>query len=574
MIKKLNNKLINQIAAGEVVDDPSSIIKELIENAIDSKATKITISLISSGLDKIIIKDNGVGMNKKDLQLCFERFTTSKISKLDDLQNIKSLGFRGEALASIASISQLNIKSKHKSSSTGNEIQLDFGKRSDIKPSAIDNGTIIDVSKIFFNVPVRKKFMKSENIEYRKIIQTINLFSLSNPNIEFIVSNNNKIINHYKKEFLENRIINVLGKPFKSNLLEINYKKDNYQITGFIGSLSVVKKRRGNQYIYINNRYIKNRLIDITVFNCYRALLERGEYPFYLLKINYPYDEIDVNVHPKKIEIKFRNEHKIQYLINKAIAIKLKEVNKVIPSFSTIDQSTELIENMQLDFKSEKIQTLSNYNDATLSTAEKRISITNNKDTEELIIEDKKIWQIHNKYIITELTSGIVIIDQHVAHERILYEIALDALENKGLNSQSILFPQTIEFNQEDFTYFNDILPYLIKIGFKIRIFGDNAIIVEGVPPELPLGKEKEIIKEVLEHSAQNKKINSSFIEYMAATYACKAAIKAGDSLSYTECSELIDKLFNTNYPYYCPHGRPIIVNLTIDELDKRFERH
>ena len=342
----------------------------------------------------------------------------------------------------------------------------------------------------------------------------------------------------------------------------------------FFLSFSLVKKRRANQYIFINDRFINNRLIDITVYNCYRSLLERGEHPFYLLNITYPNNEIDVNVHPKKIEIKFRNEHKIQYLINKAIALKLKEIKNVIPSYSTLDNSNELVENMHLDFKNEKIQNISNYNETEITNAERRINKNLDIDTDEMVVKDKEIWQIHNKYIITELTSGIVIIDQHVAHERILYENAIEALENQGLESQSILFPQTIEFDEVEFTYLNDILPYLMKIGFKIRNFGKNSIIVEGVPPELSVGKEKVIINDVLEHNAQNKKFNSSFIEYMASTYACKAAIKAGDSLSYSECTELIDKLFNTNYPYYCPHGRPIIVNLTIDELDKRFERH
>ena len=284
MIKKLNNKLINQIAAGEVVDDPSSIIKELIENSIDSGATKITISLFSSGLDKIILKDNGSGMTKKDLSLCFERFTTSKISKLNDLQNIKSLGFRGEALASIASISNLNIKTKHHSHTNGNEVQLNFGKSSNIKPCALAQGTIIDVSKIFFNVPARKKFLKSERIEYRKVIKIINLFSLSNPNIDISVSNNNKNINNYKKANLDTRIVDVLGSSYNNNLLEINFSKDDYIIKGYIGTLSAVKKRKGHQYIFINDRYINNRLIDITVYNCYRSLLERGEHPFYLLR--------------------------------------------------------------------------------------------------------------------------------------------------------------------------------------------------------------------------------------------------------------------------------------------------
>jgi len=573
MIKKLDSKLINQIAAGEVVDDPSSIIKELVENSIDAKSKNITISLFNSGIDGIIIKDDGHGITESDLNLAFNRFTTSKISTLDDLQNIHTLGFRGEALASIASISEIVIKTLSVNSNKAFEMSISAGNTKEIKPSVLESGTIIDIKRLFHNVPARKKFLKSSALEYRKITKVFKNFALFNHEVSFSLFHNNKLVNKYKKESLKNRITDIFGKDYENNIIEINYAKDGYSINGYIGNLSLVKKRKSNQYSYVNKRSINNRLIDISIHNCYKSLLERGEYPFYALNITCPPTDLDVNVHPKKLEVKFKSEHKVQYMINKAIAMELKKIDNIIPQYSNInDGYEELKENMSFAFDNSSINNEPiNYNDLVIN-AEKRIeSIDDELNTGS---NDAKIWQIHNKYIITELTSGLVIIDQHVAHERILYEIAIKSLEEDGMDSQSIIFPQTIKFDNEEFTYLEEIIPYLMKIGFKLRLFGNNSIIIEGVPPELSLGREKEIINNILDHYIQNKKFNSSFIEYMAATYACKAAIKAGEKLSYEECSSLLDRLFNTKYPYYCPHGRPVIVNLTIDELDKRFERH
>jgi len=572
MIKKLDSTLINQIAAGEVVDDPSSIIKELIENSIDANATNISINIYKSGIDGIIIKDNGDGLDKNDLSVAFNRFTTSKISLLADLEDIKTLGFRGEALASIASISNIFIKSKSsKSNTSGHEMSIKESKISDIKPSSINKGTIIDIRNIFYNVPARKKFLKSETIEYRKIIKVFKNFSISNPQIDFTLLHNDKLVNRYHKTSDKNRIIQIFGSEYNNNLLKVEFDRDGYSINGYVGNLSLLKKRKTNQFTFVNTRSINNKLIDISIYNCYKGLLERGEYPFYMLKISCPAEQLDVNVHPKKLEVKFKNEHKIQYVINKGVSTTLKSIENVIPQYTNVDsQYEELNENMSFTFDDE-VSNKINYRNL-VTNAERRIQKIEESDDNQNL--DKKIWQIHNKYIITELTSGLVIIDQHVAHERILYEIAIKALEEDGMDSQAIIFPQTIEFNDEDFTYLVDIVPYLVKIGFKIRLFGEKSIIVEGVPPELTLGKEKDIINNILDHYIENKKFNSTFIEYMASTYACKAAIKAGDKLSYIESSELIDKLFSTKYPYYCPHGRPVIVNLSIEELDKRFERH
>ena len=562
LIKKLDNKLINQIAAGEVVDNPGSVVKELIENSLDAKPTKIDIIIYSGGHKKIIVKDNGHGIKKDDLKNAFKRFATSKISNQSDLYDINTLGFRGEALPSIASVSNVKLSSRYKKN-TANEILINGGEFVSINPSNLTIGTKIEINNLFYNVPARKKFLKKEAYEYRNILKIYKTYALLHPDIQFTLSHNDKKIYVNKKTNSYNRIIDILGKEYNGNIIEIDFKYENYIISGFIGNLSVLKKSTGNQFIYINNRYIYNRLINNTVLNTYGSLKDRSEYPFYLLNISVPNNLLDVNVHPKKTQVKFENELQIQHIIKKSLSKELKAFNNMIPKMYT---NTENYDNTVLDIPFKK--NLNDSNSINTKTIEK---IFNQQSTE--IEEDIKVWQIHNKYLLTEISSGLVIIDQHVAHERILYESAKSSLEGSGINSQKLMFPVTINYEPEQYQSLIEIIPYLNKIGFDIREFGQSSIIIEGSPPGLSIGKEREVINDILDNFIEHNKINSSFIDYMAATYSCKAAIKAGDYLEEEECINLINQLFATNHPYYCPHGRPIIINLTISDLDKRFER-
>ena len=559
---KLNDNLINQIAAGEVVDNPASVIKELIENSIDAKSKTIKVYIEDGGKKNILVVDDGEGMHKEDLVNAFERFATSKIENEKDLSNINTLGFRGEALPSISSVSQIIIKSKNKSN-TGHLLEINGGKINNSKPDSISIGTSIHVKNLFFNVPARLKFLKKDASEYQKILILFKVFALSNPEISFSLHNNKKEIYNLLSSDLKSRIINIYGNDYKDSLIEVDFMQDNFNVTGFIGNLSLVKKRRGNQYSFINGRYIINPLINQTVYNSYDSLINRGEFPFFLLNLKLNNSFIDINVHPKKTEIKFKNEMQIQHIVKKSIVKALKNKLKVIPNLYTPKENynSQIIgipfnesDNINKSITKDKVDKM---------FLEDSINISN----------DIKVWQIHNKYILTEISSGLIIIDQHVAHERILYEMAKKSLNGDGLNSQKIMFPITLNYTPEDFNNLLDILPYLNKIGFDIREFGENAIIIEGSPPELSNGKEKEVINDILDNFIEHKELNSSFIDYMAATYSCKAAIKAGDKLDETECVNLIDKLFSTKHPYYCPHGRPIIINLTINDLDKRFER-
>ena len=578
MIKKLNSNLINQIAAGEVVDDPSSILKELVENSIDAESKFIEVILSNGGISNIIVIDDGIGIPKDELANAFERFATSKIKDIDDLNNINTLGYRGEALPSIASVSEVIVKSKY-DQETGSTIKFSFGKKVFAKPSDIENGTYIEVRNIFHNVPARKKFLKSESYEYKKILSLFKNFALSNPNIGFRLINNDKKIYDFKSSSLKDRIHSIFGLKTSESIIPIEFKKDEYLISGYIGNLSLVKNNRNYQYLFINGRTIKNQLVNISINNAYRNLIDRSEHPFYILSLTLPPDLVDINVHPKKKEVKFRNEMQIQHIFRKSVSDALKDIFKTIPSFKNFDSTNDVtFGTLPFDntfIKDDSVLSISNSGgnkyDQNIKNAEIRLKNTENNN---VVIDSNNIWQIHNKYIITEITSGLIIIDQHVAHERILYELSKKSLEGDGISSQKILFPKTIKFDPEEYIHLLEIFSYLQKIGFEFREFGENTIIIEGTPSNLPSDEEENIIREILDHYAKTKNTSSTFIEYMASTYACKAAIKAGDKLSQIECKELVDQLFSTEYPYYCPHGRPIIVNLTLSDLDDRFERH
>ena len=584
----LPDNIINQIAAGEVVENPSSIVKELIENSIDSGATDITISVKKGGHELIHISDNGCGMNNEDLNLAFSRHATSKISKIDDLTQIGTLGFRGEALPSIASVSRVEIKSSI-DGQLGYIINIEGGNIKNNEKTGSNKGTEIKVKNLFYNTPARKKFLKSSTQELRRITKIVKRFLLSNPNISFIYKSDDKVIYNIHSVSLKDRIFQVFGSSYNKDVLNVESKDGQYAISGYIGSLNLLQRRRGGQYLFLNGRYIEDDSISKSIRNCYDSTVQRGEFPFYVLFINLPTDTFDINVHPTKIEARFSKKLDILNFINNSIKSKLRDLFKVLPDIDIKSKmhkgsdplSLDLDLNMLIDLKSEDniTQKFSSNNlegnkedqDVVERAVDRLENYENNFKS--LIKKDAHVWQIHNKYLITEITSGILVIDQHVAHERVLYEKVKKAFDSKPLPSQSTLFPKTIKFDPEDFTRFLDIVPYLEKIGYKMREFGDNTIIIEGIPSEIKLGNEEEVINDILDRYIEYKKISSSYIDYIAATYSCKAAVKAGDYLDMEERVNLIDNLFATKNPYYCPHGRPIVVSIKTDELDKRFER-
>ena len=592
MIKALSEDLRNKISAGEVVERPSSVVKELIENSLDAGSSEISIIIEKGGHHTIQVRDNGSGISPDDLPSSIKRFHTSKIETVDDLFSINTLGFRGEALSSIASISEMSILSSN-GNGEGAELPILNGAPGEVQPAADIGGTEITIRNLFYNTPARKKFLKTPRTELRKIVDVVRCYGLAFPDVEFRLVADDRDIFHVHAEPLEERIDNLLDPTYSRNLLPLNITKGDIALSGFVGNLNLVRSRPGEQYLFLNRRFIKDRLMNRAVYNAYESLIKRGEYPFFVINLLLPGDQVDVNVHPMKTEVRFKDEWRLFHILKSEVADALNSVLDTIPGFDTSYQNSEINKgnnnfNPYTAAPRETIPTNQNQNtlefnssdnlspskgdilrarDYVTKLAEKPV---NNQQS----IATENIWQIHKKYIVSEVNSGLVIIDQHVAHERILYEDALKAFESTSMASQTLLFPETLEFSPDDFDALFDVLPYLEKIGFKIKKQNNLSIKIDAIPSEMAIGNEREVIREILDNFLKERKKYSSFQEGIAAMFACKAAIKAGDSLMREEMQELVNRLFSTKHPYYCPHGRPIIVQMSLDELDGRFERH
>lgn len=593
MIQPLSEDLRNKIAAGEVVENPSSVVKELIENSLDAKSSKIYVVIEKGGQALIQLRDNGKGIPGEELPSAILRFHTSKISTLENLFSIETLGFRGEALSSIASVSEMTIVSSCGDNS-GSELKIQNGKASEIKPAATIDGTEITIKNLFYNTPARRKFLKTPRTELRKIVDVVRRYGLSFPDVEFRLIADNRIVFHVKSETLEERIDHLLDPTYSRNLLPVNIIKGDYSFSGFVGNLNLVRTRPGEQYIFLNGRFIKDRLLNRAVYNAYESLVKRGEYPFFIINLSIPPEEADVNVHPMKTEVRFKDEWRIFNILKSGVMGSLNNILNTTPEFDSTFQNKEYRNNKDSIFG--KFDSNKNFQNSrnpdqkafALKVSDSVYPVYTNLERaksyasklaespidESNEIATENIWQIHKKYIISEINSGLVIIDQHVAHERILYEEAIKAFESTSMASQTMLFPEVLDFSPDDFDALLDVLPYLQKIGFKIKKEGTSSVKIEAIPSEMSLGNEKDVIREILDNFLKERKQYSSFQEGLAAMFACKAAIKAGDSLMKEEMRELVNRLFATKHPYYCPHGRPIIVQMSLDELDGRFERH
>jgi DNA mismatch repair protein MutL len=563
--------LRNKIAAGEVVERPASVVKELVENSLDANATEITIVIEKGGHQLIQVSDNGGGISPDDMNLAVERYTTNKIETIDDLFNINSLGFRGEALASIASVSEMEMTSCINSDG-GFAVSILDGEAGEIMPAEPVQGTRIDVRNLFYNTPARKKFLKSQRVEFRQIVAMARRYGLAYPEVAFKLYHDDKEILNIQSESLKERINNLLDPTYRDHLLEVNTVKGDFTISGYVGSLNLVRSRPGEQYIFLNRRFIKHRLLNNAVYSAYQSLLKRGEYPFYVLNLVQPADQVDVNVHPMKIEVRFKDEWRLYHVLKSAVADALRSILDTIPDFSKMEtQFPEFGNSLQQATLS--LSAVDTPIQQGLQRAKTYMDRLSEKKSEGEEVSTGNIWQIHDKYIVSQINSGLVIIDQHVAHERVLFEDALNAFEKAPLGAQTLLFPETLEFSADEFSVLLDILPNLNKLGFRMQEFGKNTVMVEAIPSEMVWGNEKTIIRDIMDSYLENKKKYSSWQEGLAASYSCHAAVKAGDPLTIQEMQALVNRLFATNHPYYCPHGRPIIVQLSIEELDKRFER-
>ena len=575
-ILSLPEDLRNKISAGEVIERPASVVKELLENSIDAGATEITVVVEKGGHQLIQVRDNGHGITADGLAQAFLRYTTSKISKVDDLFKIRTLGFRGEALASIASVSEINVSSSV-DESAGYQMDLVNGVTDAIKAAPPIGGTEITVRNLFYNTPARKKFLKSATTEFRQIVKMLRRFGLEFPEVSFQLMHNDKTILNLTPENLEERIIALTDPSYRDQLLPVNMIKGDYNISGFVGTLNLVRGRPGDQYLFVNRRFIQNRLLNSAVYAAYESLVKRGEYPFSLLNLVLPPDQLDVNVHPRKIEVRFTDEWRIYHVVKSAVREALASILATIPSFEQhVGQMVTFGKEIDPNQRQEPLwftPAKQSESGADLQRAKEYVSNLADQKEEATAIEGSIMWQVHDKYIISQINSGLVIIDQHVAHERVLFEDALLAFDSTPLSAQTLLFSEILEFSTDEYSVLLDILPYLEKLGFRMKENGQNKILLEAIPSDMGWGNENSVIRDIIDHYVANREKSSSYVENLAASFACHAAVKAGDSLTIEEMQVLVNRLFATKHPYYCPHGRPIIVQLSLEELDQRFER-
>ena len=598
-IKILPENLANKIAAGEVVERPASVVKELVENAIDAEAGKIIIAIEQSGKQLIQVVDNGLGMRSDQIQLAFERHATSKIKSEQDLNRIETLGFRGEALPSIASVSQIELKSRSKDEKMGVVFTLSGGKNGKMKKTAANTGTSISVKNLFFNTPARRRFLRSDNAEYQQILIILKRFFLAYPDIHFELWVDGKQVFKLLSAAIDERVRSIFNDAVFSALLPLSSSLGGIDLHGYISRPDVVRKSRGHQFLFLNGRPIQDKSLAHAVFQGYANLISPGEYPIYCLFLEMKPELVDVNVHPTKMEVRFSNDRSLYYFFINSIREALGREG-VIPQFGKGPAGSAVQNALNLEERPKEIvnelknrgRSMARYSGAQLSLTyfQNDSAADSQKARQEsgpagvapspmppLAAAEKmsvNFWQLHNRYILSEIKSGMVIIDQHVAHERILYERISKILKGGRQEAgQKLLFPHMLTLSYDDFLVFKEIYELLNKLGFGIKIFSGNTIVIEAMPADVKVGRESQIILDIIDYYRNEPLREFDHFEKVAAAYACKNAIKSGEALSQLEMQNLIDQLFACESPFFCPHGRPVIVTIELEELDRKFKR-
>lgn len=596
-INILDESLINKIAAGEVIDRPASVIKELVENSIDAGATNVIVKISNDCFD-LIIEDNGCGMSEDDLTICLTKHATSKIKNVDDLFNVNSLGFRGEALASVAAISKLKISTKQENHDSGFELIWNSGTQ-DIKEIATTNGTKIDIKDLFYNTPVRKNFLKSGSKEYMEILDVITRFSLYYNQINFKLFNNDKLtFQSFKGEPIQS-LISVYGKDIAKNMLEIKIDVP-FRIEGFISKPPLSRSNKENQTLFVNGRYIKNKLINDAIYQGYHSMLFVGRHPIYMLKIFIDPKTIDVNVHPTKKEIRIQDEEIIFKIIFEAINTALTKDKLTDKVFSNTIQEELIIKPIETNTKNKefiptnitesknnvveenenpisRIKTFLDYNSFDSSTQQVLEEKTDYiSKTYETNLRDYKIFGQFNKcFIIAQKDDNLMVIDQHTAEERIFYDKLMKQYNEQGIKKQALISPIIIDLNPIDAHTVNENIQVLSKLGFDIEPFGTNSFSVRSLAVIFSRQQNKNTVMDIIDELLTSNKSNKldNLKESMITRMACRAAIKRGDDMTTTQMYELIDKLFSSTLPNTCPHGRPIIIPFSMLEFEKMFKR-
>lgn len=618
VIQLLPDSIANQIAAGEVIQRPASVVKELLENAVDAGATDIQLVVKDAGKTLIRVIDNGCGMSETDARMSLERHATSKIRNVDDLFHLHTMGFRGEALASIASIAQIELKSRIKGNGLGTQLIVEGSEVRQQEPCTSPNGTSIAVKNLFFNVPARRKFLKRESVELRHIIDEFERVAIPHPEIRMEFTHNDNEVFHLEKGSFRQRIVSVFGKRYNEKLVPVDEETDLIRISGFVVKPEAAKKTRGEQFFFVNDRFIKSPYLHHAITDALKELVPDKAHPGYFLRLEVEPSFIDVNIHPTKTEIKFEDERTIYAILRSATRKAIGKFN-VTPSldfeqetgFDTPVQPQGPIGIPQVTINPEYNPFQEEENSSTRNQAPRQLTPqerSNQENWEKLYETQPEIaqtlqarfesetdenpeeagtesteaepstparvaFQLHGKYILAQIKSGMVVIHQSRAHERILYETYLAALESHSTPSQQQLFPQTVKFSAQDAALVNELLPELQRAGVDINEFGQHSFVVQGLPMYAPNTDPQALLEGVLEqykNSLQELQLPKQ--EAFARSLARKTAIKPDHRLQSDEMIALIDELFACKNPYTAPSGKPIIHTFTLSDLDKQFE--
>lgn len=633
-INILDSSIYNRISAGEVVERPASVVKELVENSLDAKATHITIEISGGGTKLIKITDNGCGIEFSDLKKAFLPHATSKISSVDDLDGIITLGFRGEALASIASVSRVELISKTINNEVGGAIKVNGGDFEQITETGCADGTVISIKDLFYNTPARLKFLKSTKQEEGAITNIVNRLMLANPDISFKYIVDGKVIYNAVSKGLKNKIFEIYGKQTLENLIEVNSEDKGYKVTGFISKPSFCKANKTYQTLLVNNRYVSNNLISVAVTNAYENFLMKGRFPLFVLNLDVNHNDIDVNVHPSKMEVKFKNSGEIYSLFYSTIlqtlnenncpvaftglsnsegSILLKEDKNIEPdktlskveggfSFGNIESFKEEIKSITLpkNDKKDEVSTLksSEFSFSSIFENSNPISdedldkikisdvvknfdqiknFTNDTFTvEEQSFVDENSYEIvgsfFNTYIVIESNNSIYILDEHAGHERILFDKFMKQFEKNKLISQPLLVPYVFNVNNIEHELIENNKNVFKDLGFEIEEFGYLTYKIVSIPSVLEKISLEDFVFDMLKNTNKISSNNQEIKDYFAKC-ACKAAVKAGKRLSDIEINFLLSEIIKNKTTLLCPHGRPICLKLTKNEIEKMFKR-
>ncbi|MDP2691323.1 MAG: DNA mismatch repair endonuclease MutL [bacterium] len=581
MIKLLPSDLINKIAAGEVVERPASVVKELTENAVDSRATRIEIKLEQGGSKLIQVIDNGSGMSEEDARLCLVRHATSKISSVDDLFNIHTLGFRGEALASIASVSQFSLVTRQEGSAQGSKVSLDAGQQLIWEPTAANEGTTVTVNNIFYNVPARQKFLKTPGTEFTHILRYLQQLSLIHPELELKLVHNTKTIFHYYRSDWQDRVEQVLGKDFSSKLLPLLARDEGIRIEGFIAKPELVHASHSNQYLFVNDRPVYDHLVNRSVLEGYGTLVPRGYFPAFVLKLSLDPQLVDVNVHPRKSEVKFLNPSRVINLLVRLVKTVLNS-NDLARSvdFSQKRENLSiprprLAEHWQPG-TSEKIQKPS-YQQVTQAIDFNQQFSSGIECIKKSPLEERGwnvLGQIHRSFILVETPEGLQILDQHALSEITNYSRLMKERENGEVCSQQLLLPTPIEVSPEEKNIIQENQELFSRLGWEIDELSDDSIQISALPEILKHDGIESIFHDLLDELKNEKEPDQSKRELALLKFeACRGAVMFGDSLSFEEMKGLLNQWLQVENNAACEHGRPAAARISVEEMRKYFKR-